>query len=254
MNSKLKLLAVSLALVLLTLGCGPDEAPAPDCSAGVLPSTNPIEFYLEARQDEPFAYEDTMVGSPYVFFNSKTEYDSYTWKVGTDPRTWTTRKFELQFQNYFGTVDIVLVGRRRPRPECQPNDTGIDSFKRRITILPRNSAPIFGRFMGNIIEAPSSQPFEIYVTNVDGFFISGIQNLPNGCTYTISGNEIRVPTTWMYAFRMKLPVATRPNDPCWYGDGSAELLADRRTIVVRFKNNPDGLGDRTLTFRGTRVP
>lgn len=256
MNSKLKLLGVALVLVLLTLGCSPDEAPAPDCSAGVRPSANPIEFYLEARQDEPFAYEDTMLSRANVFFNSKVEYDSYTWKVGTDPRVWTARKFELFFNNYVGTVDVVLVGRRRPRPECLPNDTGVDSFKRRITFIPDSQPPIFGNYVGSILEMPTQATFTITIGDI-GYGAVAIQNLPLGCTYRLNPQnpyELRHPQVWLYAFRMKFPAPPVWRESCWYGDGSAVLLADRRTILVRFKNNPDGLGDRTLTFRGTRVP
>jgi hypothetical protein len=251
-NKHKRLLLLWGALIVAVASCRPEEVAPPDCTTGLKPSSNPIEFYLEARRGEPFAYEDTMCGSPYVFFNSKTTYESYEWRVGTDPRVWTARRFELQFQNYVGTVDIRLIGRRKARPECQSGDVGIDTFTRRLTILPRLDVPIFGRYNGTILEEPGAPFFEIKVG--DDFNLGYIQNMPNGCLYDVEPPDFLVPTTWIYAFRIKLPAIVASGTPCWYGDGDAELLADRRTIVVRYKWNPDGLGIRTRTFRGVRLP
>jgi hypothetical protein len=120
-----------------------------------------------------------------IYFEASPNADSVRWKIGTDTRVFSQRKFFLKFQAPVGKIEVRLIQRRSPNRTCFPADDGVDTLYK--TFYVDNGAssnnPILGRFKGFII-GKEQDTFTVtthYFTQLAGFEGNYfIKNLPKG--------------------------------------------------------------------------
>ncbi len=144
MKNKIILLMMLLGAIAFS-GC-PDEEPIkPDPCAGVVETS--ADFTMKEIIDTIRIETDTIYTGNTVEFSAKYDADEYEWKLGTDDRTWKTKKFTLNFLNFMGNVDVRLIAKRKAiNKECTPNDDGIDTIMKRLSVV--HNSLVFGNFRG----------------------------------------------------------------------------------------------------------
>jgi hypothetical protein len=113
--------------------------------------------------------------------DSSNEVESYEWKVGTDPKVFRTKQFNLEFGTAPNSlIDVRLIIKKNVDKMCFPNDDGIDTVTRYFFVSPKQLAQ--GKFDGYCKSNPTEK-FSIFIgktpQSVDDFTLD---NLPNGCT------------------------------------------------------------------------
>ncbi len=129
-------------------------------------------------RNSKFVETDTIFEGQLVTFEAKQEMDSYEWKVGADPRVWTTKKFSLSFFGYLNndifeptTVSITLRAKRAKKEidnTCNPSTKEEETMTRKIVIIPYSlrdlntgkpftQSPIVGSYEGTLLSAPSDK-------------------------------------------------------------------------------------------------
>ncbi|TAE83244.1 MAG: hypothetical protein EAY81_08655 [Bacteroidetes bacterium] len=128
---------------------------------------------------------DTVIIGSDVFFTAKQDFDAYTWRIlGDSEFIKTDKQMKLWFPRPMN-LQVQLIGKRSPRPSCNPNDDGIDTFTRRLVVVRDAQSPLVGEFRG----ADNSLPSVLYNIKLRAipdpgepdFFTRTFTNFPNGC-------------------------------------------------------------------------
>ena len=142
-----------LGSALLWAGCSHD-APAPDPCFGT--KANPLSFRFLENYGTPTP--DTAFTKQTITFEGPgAPYPDYQWQVGSDPRSFTQRKFSLYFPEAAnGTYTVRLIAIREPNRQCFAKDDGVDTLTQVLTLVNRTQVPaaIYGRFLGSNTDAP----------------------------------------------------------------------------------------------------
>jgi hypothetical protein len=127
----------------------------------------------------------------HVHFKAKLDGATYEWQVGNNGTVQTTKSFSLQFSYRVGTIPVRLIVHKTPNPYCFPNDDGVDTVTKYLTITNVEPHPYFGKFKGYCL----SKPEETFTIQIDttkfnsiyypintGHYVyaRGVKNLPNG--------------------------------------------------------------------------
>ena len=119
----LVLLAMVGVFVFSLEGC--DHHHDPDPCLALEPVTAKFSV-KEPIADTTFVTDTVFAGAPTIF-EADQEYTSYLWRVGNDPRTWTTKVFSLTYNEALGNVPVTLIVQKLPNKTCFPKDNGIDN-------------------------------------------------------------------------------------------------------------------------------
>ncbi|MFD2785652.1 hypothetical protein [Hymenobacter rubripertinctus] len=179
--------ALALLGPLLLAGCRQDKDPQPDpCAAA---QANPLSFrflenYGTPTPDTAYAKQDITFEGPGA------PYTSYEWRVGNDARVFTDRQFSLYFyEKDAGDYRVRLIARRPPNTKCFPNDDGVDTLTKVLSLVPRSfrKGPIYGKFQGSTTDAPRDT-FTIRIfQGLDPYNVGSpiqydfLRNLSRGC-------------------------------------------------------------------------
>jgi hypothetical protein len=131
---------------------------------------------------------DTVLAGSDVFFTAKQNFDSYTWRIVGDPNFERTGK---QFKIWFDrpmNLRVQLIGKRKPNLQCDPFDTGMDTFTRTLVVLYSDKSLLNGTFEGVEISEPDNLfSFTISATQLEpGFnYTWRTSNFPNSCSYDL---------------------------------------------------------------------
>ena len=182
------LLMAGSGLLLALYSCQHDQMAAPNpCRAA---KANPLTFQF---------LEDPGTPTPDTAYNSQTTtfvgpgapYTAYEWLVGPMTRR-TTQKFALFFdKTTLGSIPVRLIARRPLNTACFPNDDGVDTLTKVLTLMPRQDprAAVLGKFRGANISSPRDTvtvriyqgPNFDYPTNPAAEPTNYAGNLPRGC-------------------------------------------------------------------------
>jgi hypothetical protein len=113
------------------------------------PDVLPADYFWEAN--------DTVLVGGLTFEAFDTTAHSYTWTVGTDSRTWNTRRFSLSFdcEDVAGqTIPITLVTSRLLDTACTQIEYLRDTVTRMVTFVKWGANPIRGKYRGVFMEYP----------------------------------------------------------------------------------------------------
>jgi hypothetical protein len=128
-------LALLLALTLLT-GCKKEPvSPCLDGSSKTTAAFKTMDFIFGGSRGAPYkSFEaDTFLVPKNILFEATDSTNTtYSWKIGTDQRTFTKKKFELLFDKAFGTIDVTLTATRSDDNRCSSSDLGRDSVSKKI--------------------------------------------------------------------------------------------------------------------------
>ena len=143
----------------------------------------------------PISYND---GNPANFGYLNTVYvnfsadinnaTSYEWQVGSNTITQTSKDFGLYFSDTIGTISVRLIVHAKPNKTCFPDDDGIDTVVKYLTIRNVIPDPLTGKYSGY----NTNDPTHLFTIEMDttrivdstspyGYYVGlGIKNLPDG--------------------------------------------------------------------------
>ncbi|MFM8912020.1 MAG: hypothetical protein ACKOE6_03735 [Flammeovirgaceae bacterium] len=197
----LALLALAGAFVFLLEGCG--DNPNPCKGSDPISADFSIGGLLYAP-DTVLVADTILSGGTIVFESlSKREYDSYEWKIGRDPKVFTTKKVALVFQDKLlqpQTITIKLKVRDSFSGKCFPKSGATDSLTKQFVLMPETSSVVFGDYEGYLVEDPTKK----FVVSV--YYCAPLQhaevctnNIDRGCN-----NKLRISSTLPYIYDISI--------------------------------------------------
>ena len=252
-------------VVMLTLhSCGGDDVPVKppptDPCAGKLRTS--ADFTIkEILSDTVWFFTDTVFPNNSIEFEAIQNSDEYVWKVGDDARTWTTKKFRLNFIGFIGTLPIHLIVKNNSVDTlCNPGDDGIDTVTKYLTVVGRESLAILGSYKGYNLDNPSDT-FTVTVRTTDYRNRSWVEimNINKGCFDTTNSSNLYVNVA-NKGLTFSSVYTTPMRDICWDPRGVARLYPDRNHVVIHYdvvdQNQDIPLKDKKIrkyhTFKGVR--
>jgi len=143
----------------------------------------PISYY--DGNPANFGYQNDV----YVYFSANIKNAiSYEWQVGANSITQSTKDFGLYFSDTIGTIPVRLIVHAKPNLICFPNDDGVDTVIKYLTIRNVQPDPLTGKYSGY----NTNDPTHVFTIEIDttriattfspyGYHIGlGIKNLPDG--------------------------------------------------------------------------
>jgi hypothetical protein len=125
---------------------------------------------------------DTIVKNGQYTFKSALDYDTYLWEVIGNPSfKRTTKSFPLTFPSV-NKIQMRLVGKRKPNNTCDPNDDGIDTIIKTISVT--DTTIIYGKFVGYDSANPNEEVgMEIVYEKRPGYvnYYTYINYFPDSC-------------------------------------------------------------------------
>jgi len=143
----------------------------------------PISYY--DGNPANFGYLNTV----YVHFSADIKNAiSYEWQVGSNSIIQTTKDFGLYFSDTIGTIPVRLIVHAKPNKICFPNDDGVDTLVKYLTIRNVIPDPLTGKYYGYNTNDPTHMfTIEMDTTRIAdptspyGYYVGlGIKNLPDG--------------------------------------------------------------------------
>ena len=144
---------------------------------------------------------DTIYKNIQYTFKSILDYDTYLWEVVGNPGfKSTTKSFPLYFPNV-AKIQMRLIGKRKPNTTCDPNDDGIDTIIKALTIVESISPSIesppqnlfLGKYIGyDVINPTIEVGMEIVYEKRPGYsnYYTFINYFPDSCRDNKFGLEI----------------------------------------------------------------
>jgi hypothetical protein len=143
----------------------------------------PISYY--DGNPANFGYQNDV----YVYFSANIKNAiSYEWQVGANSITQSTKDFGLYFSDTIGTIPVRLIVHAKPNLICFPNDDGVDTVVKYLTIRNVVPDPLTGKYAGY----NTNDPTHVFTIEIDttriadptspyGYYLGlGIKNLPDG--------------------------------------------------------------------------
>jgi hypothetical protein len=205
----------------------------------------------EAIEDTTFV-SDTCLVNRFVVFRAKAGYDSYEWTVGSDSRTFKDSVFALYFENPASGIQVRLIAKKKPNTACFPQDNGIDTLTKSLTIVKPEQVVIPGVYRGALVSNPADvfevriEQHPLYPSHYD------IYNINKGCNQGWQVEE-RLGYSGIYFDNSVF------QNNCNFYYGYAALLPNRKDIEVRFVRRGENIPGQPSVhihekFIGTRVP
>lgn len=173
---------VAFCVALIQLGgCGGDPEPDPCLGKKITGGSFSMgEIITNYGGVDTLLLSDTVITDNFVVFRADSNYLSYDWKIGDDPRTFTTNEVSLFFREPISNLPIRLIAKWIPNKKCFPEDDGIDTVYKYLSVIDKKENPIFGKYEG----ANKSNPndiFRIEITHDIYFDKINILNINKGC-------------------------------------------------------------------------
>lgn len=170
------------------------------------------------------------INDVYVFFSAN--YDdalSYEWQVGNNTTSQTTKEFGLYFTDTM-TINVRLIMTSTPNTKCFPNDDGIDTIDRVLSIRNVQPHPMWGTYSGHTTDNPNVD-FTIEIDTLTRYssqqslFLCQevIKNLPNGKVNPVAFS--RVLGSASYSFIGLGDVPPPYNDIIYVGQPNTSIFA-----------------------------
>jgi hypothetical protein len=175
-------LVVTFAVFCLSLVFSCCDEPEPDSCFGQeqIVADFTISEFLDVTKFDSVVVSDTVLTKNSIVFEADTDYVSYQWKIGNDPRTFTTKQVRLSFAAPESDVTIRLVSTWNKNTECFADDDGADTVVKVLTVIDRRLNPIFGKYEGATIANPSDI-FTVEITHDEYYDQINLININKGC-------------------------------------------------------------------------
>ena len=177
-------------LIVILFSC--KKKPGDPCIGLTKPSG---QFTIRELIGDTAFVADTVFRDNYLQFQTTENYESITWKVGSDPRVWTTPEFTLSFYNELNTFPVTFTGTKQPNKICFPNDNGTYTSSKSFTVVEQvqkpflTISPLVGKYKGYFLDKPAdtftirieyldSAKYDVTMTGAKNFYL--LRNFPNG--------------------------------------------------------------------------
>ncbi len=232
--------------------CNDDEQPPLICPDE--PITAHFTMGQGIREIDTTFYGDTILTGG-VTLEAPKGYTYYEWQIGEDytRQAVTERSVFLIFEYPEPSVAIRLIVHGRTDLECFPNDDGIDTLTRHLTVINSKKNPIQNsRFQGYLEENPDHL-FTIEFTKY--LESTHVLNLNEGCLTPLEEPFWRV----YFSYRRLYFVGPGGRYSCESPKGLAVLSPNNRDITIDFTTQ---IFDRDLEelivtphkFIGKKIP
>ncbi len=147
-----------ITFLIVIISCKKNKPVVNSCNGATMPVA---EFYTQEILTDTAFNADTIYKDNYVNFITNYNYNTVLWKVGNDPRDFTTKDFSLVFYNYMGTIPVNFTGKATPNTLCFPNDNGTYLGSKQLTLVEqfdRNTltlSPLIGIYKGSFTDNTS---------------------------------------------------------------------------------------------------
>lgn len=172
-------------------GCGGDPDPDPCAGKKVMGGSFTMgESISNYGGIDTLIVSDTTITDNVVLFKADSDYVSYEWKIGEDPRVFTTKEVGLRFTEPESSVQIRLIAKWTADKPCFPEDDGVDTVYKYLTVIDRRLNPIVGKYTGALV----SDPQNIYTVEIkmnEYFDRTMLSNINEGCEATSVNIETR---------------------------------------------------------------
>lgn len=259
MNKRIGIAAsVLVGMLLVVLACKKIEQP--ELSTVKDPCDCLIKqrstFFIGEKHGDQYIDLDTIImpvgfgeGNPinfefinytYVTFKSNNPNAiSYEWKVGNNSVSQVVKEFSLYFLDSVNQMPIQLITKTKPNKKCIPNDDGIDTIVRYLSIKNKLPHPVWGKYYGFSSEAPNdyftieidTAKFPITVVG-DSVLAEVVYNLPNGKLNPFAFGRALGPAS--YCFIGAKDIIMPYNDVFYVGDKSGDFNNRCRSYYNRF--------------------
>jgi hypothetical protein len=155
-----------------------------------------IYEYLQHSDGDTTIATDTTLTKNIVLFKADTDYVSYEWKIGDDPRVFSTKEVPLAFDEPVSHLKIQLIAKWNANLKCFPSDNGVDTVVSYLTVIDRKANPIFGEYRG-ANQSNTSDNFNMRVMHDEFYDWINIVNINKGCYPIDEGSGLRGFTTAM---------------------------------------------------------
>lgn len=155
MKKLLLLIAIASSLMLTNACKKCKDDPVPDPCATYRKTTAAFTIEEEYHYERRFE-SDTVMCNNDIYFTAELYGYNYEWRIGNDPTVYNTSVVKLYFPNPT-TINVRLIVRRTPVYECDPNDDGIDTLNKTLTVI-------------HGINAVPNQPYPALVGNFKGYY------------------------------------------------------------------------------------
>jgi hypothetical protein len=152
-----------------------------------------------------YSYNQQDITGCNVHFSAKFDNaESYEWRVGAEQKIRTDKKFNIYFYEAYGTISITLIVKAKPNLICHPNDDGIDTITKTITITTERKPYLWGKYSGYNLSDPSTiftieiDTFTFQEPNNNGRIDYGIKNLPIGANFITLQGYNSIGFLWTY--------------------------------------------------------
>jgi len=138
---------------------------------------------------------DTIFRDNYVQFHAIDSYESVDWKLGSDPRNWSSPDFSLSFYNALRTISVNFTGKKMANIQCFPHDNGAYISSQNLTVVEQfekpelTISPLVGKYKGYFTDKPTdiftvrmeyfdSTKYDVGLTGNKNFY--WFSNMPEG--------------------------------------------------------------------------
>jgi hypothetical protein len=220
-------------------------------------SNSGIKDTFRVPEDIERFYYHSLLGvdeSIDIYFEASPNADSVRWKIGTDTRVFSQRKFFLKFQSAVDKIEVRLIQRRPPNRICFPNDDGIDTLYKTFYVANGEiTQPILGQFKGYIIGSERdtftvTTHYFATTPGLEGYYF--IKNLPKGNSAIVGSSFPRAKGDVIYTLGNKFGFETSYGFGEIYREGLEYALGtvQKDSLIIKYELT----GSRKGTFIGIR--
>lgn len=166
------------------------------CLSIQLPSAN---FNIFEQVGDTIFTSDTIFRDNPLKIKATESFESYSWKVGDDPRTFSNAEFDITFYTSLVSIPITLTGTKKANRVCFPSDQGVYSATKQLTTVEQfdknilTLSPLIGNYRGFFSDNPNdiftiqfqyfdSTKYDVMLTGSKNFYY--LSNFPKGFTNT----------------------------------------------------------------------
>jgi hypothetical protein len=262
------LYAFCIGIVFLLSTCGTDEVADP-CKGK---EWKALDFKIGQPVEDSLGVTDTVlmrkIGNSTNFYSEDISfvapqgYVSYSWKIGTDERTFEENSVTLSFDKPYGKIDVTLITKSVADP-CFPQNDLLDTLTKSVYILPLvGKFPFEGTFRGYNTDEPN-HIFEVSLAyfgdgmverseGKEGYYDGRIHNLPEGCTgFPFTPEYYHTGMIW-FSSHMIYFEALDVSETCLDRYGYATVSEDRSAIVIDYETFGVDVPRKKKRFIGKR--
>jgi|688.fasta_scaffold00973_21 hypothetical protein len=153
---------MSIGGILLFSSCGDNLKPDPCFKKKQVKVDFTIGEILNFATDTVLI-SDTTLANNMVLFKAESDFLSYEWKIGNDLKVFTGKEVKLRFTSSEPRVEIRLIAKWKPDTKCFPNDDGVDTVYKYLTVIDYYKNPILGVYNGYVKSNPT-ESFDVTVS------------------------------------------------------------------------------------------